>query len=107
MKVPFYRSLDREINIFGLRGGWVRNFLFIAGGSLVLALLVGAVTSTGMGFVIFLVGLIGGFFLCLVLQQRAPSRQLDKLKVESRMKGYIIRRETLTHIVPRDIELGK
>lgn len=102
MNKTFYKSLDREINIFGLRGGWVKIFLIIVGCSLFLALLLGAMTSTGVGFSIFIIGLAGGFISCLVLQQKMPSRQIDKVKIQSKMKGYIVRRETLSRIILED-----
>lgn len=102
MNKTFYKSLDREINIFGLRGGWVKVFLSICGCALVLALFIGAMTSTGVGFSIVIVGIAGGFITCLVLQQKMPSRQIDKVKIQSRMKGYVVRRETLSRIILPD-----
>ena len=105
MKREFYRSLDRPINIFGLKGEWVRYFFYFAGVFLVLAFLVGGIVGVGMGFAIFLAGAIGSFFACLVLQDRLPSRRIAKVRLRSKMRSRVVRRETLCRILledPRD-----
>ena len=97
MTKDFYRSLDRPINIFGLKGEWVRYFFYLAGASLVLAFLVGSVSGVGMGFAVFLVGGIGSFFACLIFQGRLPSRCIAKARIRSKM-----RRESLAKILLGD-----
>ena len=34
MRTVFYKSLDRPVNVFGLKGQWVNVFLYMLGGSL-------------------------------------------------------------------------
>jgi predicted MFS family arabinose efflux permease len=108
MKTAFYRSLDRTINIFGLRGGWVRIYLIALGCSTVLALFIGIFAGTSMGFAFFIIMLIGLFFLCLVLQTKLPDRQLPKARVQPRMRQAVIRRETLSRILldpPQELKI--
>ena len=102
MRVTFYKSLDRPVNIFGLKGQWVNIFLYLLGASVILAFVIGFLTSIGGGFAVFLIGGIGSFFVCLVLQQRLPARQIDKAKIQSKMRQSVIRRETLARIVLDD-----
>ncbi len=102
MRTVFYKSLDRPVNVFGLKGQWVNVFLYMLGGSLVLAFIVGGFTSVGGGFATFLVGGVAAFFACLVLQQKLPARQIDKAKIQSKMRQAVIRRETLSRIVLED-----
>ena len=102
MKTSFYRSLDRPINIFGLRGRWVTLFLYSLGGCLVLAFIIGIMMGVGMGFSVFIVGGVAAFFGCLVLQAKTPARRLEKVKVSSRLRRAVYRRETLTRIIPQD-----
>lgn len=102
MTKDFYRSLDRPINIFGLKGEWVRYFFYLAGASLVLAFLVGSVSGVGMGFAVFLVGGIGSFFACLIFQGRLPSRCIAKARIRSKMRLRVVRRESLAKILLGD-----
>lgn len=102
MRTEFYKSLDRPVNVFGLKGQWVNVFLYMLGGSLAFAFVVGGFTGVGGGFATFLVGGIGCFFACLVLQQKLPSRQIDKAKIQPKMRQAVIRRETLARIVLDD-----
>lgn len=99
MTRTFYKSLDRPVNIFGLRGAWVRIYLILLGCSLVLALMLGALLGSAAGFAVFIVSLIGLFFSCLVIQQRLPARQIGKARIQSRMTQAVIRRETLSRIL--------
>lgn len=109
MKTTFYRSLDRTINIFGLRGGWVRIYLIALGCSTVVAFFLGVLAGTTAGFAFFIIMLIGLFFLCLVLQQKLPSRLIEKAKIQSKMRQVVVRRETLSRILldPPQVENNK
>ena len=99
MQRKYYKSLDRPLNIFGLKGNWIRIFGLVVGVALMAALVVGVVTGSGPGMGVFIVGLVGGFFVCLVLQARMPSRRLPKARLRSRMEFRVIRRRTLAKIV--------
>lgn len=107
MKTVFYRSLDRPVDIFGLRGSWISVFLYTLGALLVLAFLVGAFTTVGIGFSVIIIGGIAAFFVYLVLQSKVPSRQIDKVKVSSKLRRAVIRRETISRIILDDPWKGK
>lgn len=99
MRTTFYRSLDRTINIFGLRGTWVRIYLTVLGISLVAAVFIGVIAGTSAGFAFFIIMLIALFFACLLIQQKLPNRQLHKARVQRKMRQAVIRRETLSRIL--------
>ena len=99
MDRQFYKSLDRELEIFGLRGSWVKVFLLAAGCGLVLGLVSGSLFGTGIGLSAVIVCVVCGFFGCLALQSRIPSRQLGKQKLSDRSECWVIRRETLSRIL--------
>ena len=46
MRVPFYKSLDREFELFGVKGRWVTMVLLGAGISLALGIIVGNISSS-------------------------------------------------------------
>ena len=98
----FYRSLDREIQILGLKGRWVRIFLVAFALSVLFAFITGGLTSMGVGLVIFFIGIIASFLVCLVMQGRIPSRQFDKIKLNSRCALRVIRSESISRILTED-----
>lgn len=100
----YYRSLDRPLNIFGLRGGWIRNFGMFAGASVLLGILAGVFTTSGIGMGVFIGGLIASFFVCLVLQAKTPSRRLPKAPLKMKMETRVIRRRSLTRLIAVDTE---
>lgn len=102
MTVPFYKSLDKEFEIFGLKGSWVKIFLMGAGVCLVLGLIVGAMTSSGIAVVTVLVLIIGDFLVCMMMQTRLPSRRVGKYSLASKCSGWVIRRESLGRILLED-----
>lgn len=102
MERQFYKSLDRQFEIFGLRGAWVKVALIAAGASFILGLLVGAAFGTGIGLATVAVCVVGAFFGSMTLQSRTPGRQLDKQKVAAKGEGWVLRRETLSRILLKD-----
>jgi len=102
MKKQFYRSLDRTIDIFGIRGTWIRNFLVVLGVLVTVGFLLGSIFGATVGYSIIIVGGVIDFFVCLFVQSKIPSRRFDKLLAESKMEQVIIRRETLSRIVYDD-----
>ena len=107
MNRPFYKSLDREFEIFGIKGRWVKLFLIAAGSSVVLGIIVGAMSTSGIGVVTVIVCVALAFFGCLTMQARLPGRQVQKAALSGRMPGWVIRRETLGRIILKDARYGK
>lgn len=102
MKRTFYRSLDRTVDIFGLRGAWIRNFLVVLGGLVVLGFLLGSVFGTTVAYSLIIVGGVVDFFVCLFVQSKIPAKRFEKLLVQNKMEQVVIRRETLSRIVYDD-----
>ena len=102
MRRPFYKSLDRDVELLNIRGSWI----YIAGGgvgvSLVLGVILGAIFGTAVGMMTAIVGAAVSFFGCITFQTKLPSRQLGKAYISGRTKGWVIRRESLSRILLKD-----
>ena len=104
MITKYYKSLDRPLNIFGLRGNWLRVFGIFAGASVILGIVLGIPIGAGAGMGIFIGLLLVSFFICLVLQSRMPSKRLPKMALRPKMEVRVVRRETLMRAVSRNVE---
>ena len=107
MRVPFYKSLDRDLELIKIRGRWVVVVGVGAGVCIVLGFVAGAVFGTGMGLAVAIVGTAVVFFGCVTLQVKVPSRQLPKVLLEKKISGWVIRRETISRILLPDKEWEK
>ena len=102
MNRPFYKSLDKEFELFGIKGRWVRLFLYAAAASLVVGVVVGFATTSGIGVVTVIVLVVLSFFACLTIQARIPGRQVPRVLLSGKVSGWVVRRETLSRIVLED-----
>lgn len=102
MERTFYKSLDREFEVAGIKGTWVKNFLLIAVAVIFFGIFLGFVFTAGVAvaFVVVCLGL--DFFLCLSMQTKLPSRQFPRSRLSGRTEGWVLRRETLSRIVLDD-----
>ncbi len=101
MRRKYYKSLDRPVNVFGLRGEWLKYFGIGCGADLVVAFLIGALMGTGVGMGLFIGLAAVVFFACLVLQAKYPSRRLGKVRLRQKMELRVVRRTALSKAVPR------
>ena len=104
MRLYFCKALDRPVNIFGLKGAWITMFLVAAGACIMFALIAGFATTSGIGICIAIIGGIGSFVICYMTQEKISHRNLKKLSLVSKSKGYVKRRETLCRIVYSSVE---
>lgn len=102
MECEFYKSLDREFEVFGIRGHWVKNFLLLSGGIVVVGIFLGFVFTSGVAVAFILVCLGLDFLFCLSMQTKLPSRQVVRARLSSKSEGWVIRRETLCRILLED-----
>lgn len=102
MTVYFCKSLDRPIDIFGIKGKWLTIFLVCAGIALVLALIVGFSVSAGIGIATAIISIVGSFFGCMVMQGKISHRQVSKYKASSLLPSHVSRRETIGRILLPD-----
>ena len=102
MRIPFYKGLDREFEIFGIRGRWVTVVLAGSGLSVVLGFVIGSVAGSFIGIAAVVVGVALVFFGSVTLQVKLPSRQIGKKFIEKKVPGWTIRRESLSRIVLAD-----
>ena len=102
MTVDFHKSLDRPIDVLGIKGKWLTLFLVMAGISVFVAIVVGSMTSSGIGISVAIILVAGSFITCLMLQGKVSYRQLYKYKAAGKMYKCVIRRETLCRILLTD-----
>ena len=102
MKIPFYKGLDREFEIFGIKGRWVTAVVMGSGLSVLLGVIVGSIAGSFIGIATVVVGVALVFFGSVTLQVKLPSRQIGKKLIEKKVPGWIIRRETLSRVVLED-----
>lgn len=99
MRVPFFKSLDRQFEIFGIKGLWVTFVLVVSGAGALLAFLFGSVLGTAVGLIIFILSAIGSFFGAVFMQTKVSSRQIPKVLITGKMNGWVRRRESLSKIL--------
>lgn len=104
MRRNFYQSLDRPVDIFGLKGRWIMIFLFVCLGFLFLGIVLGCVFGTAYGLLTVILGVFLSFGVCFYIQLRVPHRRISKYMSSSVMSFDVSRRETLCHIFYRSDE---
>lgn len=99
MQVTFFKSLDRAIDIFGIRGKWITIFLCAASASILFALFVGFSFGSGIGVAAAIVLVVVSFVFCLTIQTKVSYRQVSKIPLRSLIVPCVFRRETLYRIL--------
>lgn len=102
MRVPFYRSLDRSVDIFGLKGLWIIVFLAMVGLSVIVGIFFGVAAGTGSSVAVIIVLSGFSFMFCMTMQGRLPGRRLKRYASSSRCDRLVRRRETLSRILLED-----
>lgn len=99
MIVNFAKSLDRPVDIFGVKGKWLIVYILMALAVVFVGIILGVSMGAGIGTAIAIVGVIGSFIVCLVLQGKVSHRRLYKFKATSRIYPCVFRKETLCRIL--------
>lgn len=99
MIVQFFKSLDRPVSIFGLKGKWITLFLVVVGICLFMGFLAGAAAGTGVGICVVLGGGVLAFLGCYAAQGKVNHRDIGKVNLASRCRTYVRRKETLARII--------
>lgn len=102
MRIEFFRSLDRPIDIFGLKGRWIGIFLWGVGADLFLAIIIGSLLSAGIGICFFLAFTFAFFFGILIIQGGVSERAIVKVKASSKTHYTLLRKQTISFILQPD-----
>jgi len=102
MVVNFAKSLDRPVDIFGIKGKWLTIFLVAAGLSVLIAVVVGFCTTSGVGIASAILLVVSSFVGCLTMQGKVSYRQVGKARAASKIPSCVTRRETLCRILLPD-----
>lgn len=102
MQRTFYKSLDREVQILGLKGKWITIFIVLA----VISVIFGSFSGVFLGGLfatILVIGLfVGSYFLCIMISSSISSRDMVKYKVVRKMPYGMSPKETLNRIYRRN-----
>lgn len=102
MIVNFAKSLDRPLEIIGLKGKWLTIFIAFAGASILVAIIAGVAVSSAVGISAAIILVVMSFVLTLSLQGKTSSRQIARQKASAKIFPYVRWNETLSRIVLPD-----
>ena len=95
----FTKSLDRPLELFGIKGKWLILLLAIAGAGAFAGIFVGMIIDTTIGVLVFVSSIFAGFLFVRASQDKASHRQLGKLSLVNKVTPYVYRRETIKSIM--------
>ena len=89
MKCPVYRSLDKPSAFFGLRGRFMTWTGVLMAVVLVIAFVVGMLTVSWLGFLVFAVGAVASYLLVMNLQGKSSDRAFSTKMNSKRYPQYL------------------
>lgn len=102
MRVSFAKSLDRPVDVFGIKGKWLSIFLWLTGGSVFLAIVVGSLTTSGLGIGMAFLLVFASFFVCLVAEGKVTHRQVGKFSAAGKGFYNVRRHESIASVLLAD-----
>lgn len=94
-----YKSLDRPMDFFGLKGRWIIVFLACVGIAVLLGIMIGVSVTSAYGIATAILGAIAAFIFCLLRQQTVSDRKIVRYLVSSKCSRDVTRREQLSRIL--------
>ena len=89
MRVKVYRSLDNPSSLLGLKGSYLILFIAALALSLFISLLFGALTSSILGTMLFLVLALGSYFGVLYMQSIWTVKDLQKVLSSIQLHSWV------------------
>lgn len=102
MRIPFAKSLDRPLEILGLKGKWLYLFGGAGVGFLLAAFIVGRSLGSATGIATAAFGVVGAFIVCFIMQSRYSHRRIARMFIPARIPKYVTRRETVGRVLTPD-----
>ena len=102
MMYNFAKSLDRPMEIVGLKGKWLTVFIAMAGGGVLVAIIAGVATTSAVGISAAILLVVVSFLLCLSLQGKTSSRQMARQKASAKIYKYVRWNECIARILLPD-----
>ena len=90
MRCRVYRSLDNPPSLLGLKGAYMLWCLAALGASTLVSVLVGSLTSSIVGTLLFLAGGVASYLAVTVLQGRYSEKELHRLLSAFRLHRWIL-----------------
>jgi len=102
MRRYFARSLDRPLEVGGLKGRWLSIFCGAAVASVLVAVVTGVAAGSAAGIVTAAVLVVCSYLACRALQGRVSARQLPRVGPSRSLVGGVRHNETLGRILLPD-----
>ena len=102
MRCLFFKSLDRPMDIFGIKGKWIFIFIVFFVAVILLGLLVGSITSSGIGITAVIIGGVLDFVGVMMMQEKITERNVKKYDSTAEIYNAVSRKETLGRILLPD-----
>ena len=90
MRCKVYRSLDNPSSLLGMKGAYLLWFAGLLGASLFLSAMVGALTSSILGTMLFLILALASYFTVLYVQSIYSVKDLQKLFASLRIHRWVL-----------------
>lgn len=89
MRCRVYRSLDNPSSLFGMKGVYLVGFIILLGASAFLSFLIGAMTSSILGTLLFIAGGVGSYLAVILTQGRYTEKELRMFLASKRIPSVI------------------
>ena len=90
MKCKVYRSLDNTSSLLGMKGMYLVWFIVALGVSIFLSVVLGALTSSILGTMLFLMLALLSYFLVLWVQSMYSVKDLQRLFCSLRLHRHVM-----------------
>jgi len=89
MKRRIYRSLDNPSSLLGIKGSFLVGLLVCLAVTGFVSLLVGAMTSSIIGTMLFIVGMVGSYLAVMLVQGNFTEKELRRWISSRRLPRFI------------------
>lgn len=102
MQCIFFKSLDRPMDMFGIKGKWIFIFVVLFVAVVLVGILAGSVTTSGIGITVVIIGAVVDFVGVTMMQGKLSERNVQKIESTGKIYEAVSRKETLGRILLAD-----
>lgn len=102
MQCIFFKSLDRPMDMFGIKGKWIFIFVVLFVAVVLVGVLAGSVTTSGIGITVVIIGAVVDFVGVTMMQGKLSERNVQKIESTGKIYEAVSRKETLGRILLAD-----
>lgn len=102
MQCIFFKSLDRPMDMFGIKGKWIFIFVVLFVAVVLVGILAGSVITSGIGITVVIIGAVVDFVGVTMMQGKLSERNVQKIESTGKIYEAVSRKETLGRILLAD-----